>query len=234
MPLDFAPRCAYYPFRSTKISSGLLGNGMRDVEYLIDHWNYLRVGKSLPVGSLGGLRLASFEKKEGLPMCSKTRFFVVASILVFIGLGITTVQAAEQKKTTGQKQTTSRQKVQNQWRYTFHNSEWWYWLPTARWVYWRNNQWNAYNPKTYVAPNSAGVVASTRSGTTSGSRAFDDLDVRPFYGHAESNLDRRSLQMNEEVGPFYDHALPSEVFDGWRSRGSNQPFYGHAGSTNGD
>jgi hypothetical protein len=177
-----------------------------------------------------------FEIQEGLPMCTKTRFFVVVCFLVFVGLGFSAVQAAEQKKTAGQKQTTSQKQVQQvqKWRYTFHNNEWWYWLPTSRWVYWRHNQWNVYNPKSYVAPKSSGVIASTQSESTYSGRSFDDMDVRPFYGHAESDLDRRTLQINSEVGPFYGHPLPGEVLEGWRSSGSERPYYGHAGSNYGD
>ena len=67
-----------------------------------------------------------------------------------------------------------------------------------------------------------------------GSQAAADSDIRPFYGHAISNLDRRTLEANNEVGPFYGHALPSEVFGGWRDRRSIRPFYGHAVSSDGD
>jgi hypothetical protein len=167
-------------------------------------------------------------------MGSMTRFVVVVSLLAFVGLGLSTVQAVEQKQGAGQKQTTGQKQVQDQWRYTFHDGEWWYWLPTSRWVYWRDNQWNAFDSKTYVAPNSSGVVATARSGSTYGSRTFDNSDIRPFYGHAESILDRRSLQINEEVGPFYGHALPGEVLGGWRTGSAIRPFYGHAVSEYGD
>jgi hypothetical protein len=150
-----------------------------------------------------------------------------------IVLGFSVVQAAEQKQADDQKQTTDQKQSQgqDQWRYTFHNGEWWYWLPTNRWVYWRDSRWNAYDPKTFTYPNASGVVAT---GSTYGSRAATDSDIRPFYGHALSGLDRRPLETNNEVGPFYGHALPSEVFGGWRARRSIRPFYGHAISSYSD
>ena len=169
-------------------------------------------------------------------MRSMARFVVAASFLAFAGLGLSAVQAAEQKQATDQKQTTDQKQGQgqDQWRYTFHNGEWWYWLPASRWVYWRDSRWNAYDPKTYTSPSSSGVVATSRNGSTYGSRAANGSDIRPFYGHAVSDLDRRPLEANNEVGPFYGHALPSEVFGGWRARRSIRPFYGHAVSSSGD
>ena len=173
---------------------------------------------------------------------------VAAGILV---LGFSAVQAADQKQppdqqkqTVDQKQTTDAKKSadqkqeqpQEQWRYTFHNGEWWYWLPKERWVYWRNNRWNDYDTATYVAPSYAGtvpsgVIVTGRSGVTNGSAAVGDSEIRPYYGHAESTLDRRTLQTNEEVGPFYGRAMPDEFIGPWRSRRANRPFYGHAVSS---
>src|SRR5664280_1684980 len=122
-------------------------------------------------------------------MRSMTRFVVTASFLAFAGLGLSAVQAAEQKQTADQKQTTDRSQGQDQWRYTFHNGEWWYWLSAGRWVYWRDSRWNAYDPKTFTSPNSSGVVATSQNGSTYGSRTTNDSDIRPFYGHAVSDLD---------------------------------------------
>jgi hypothetical protein len=119
-------------------------------------------------------------------------------------------------------------KNQNQWRYAFHNSEWWYWLPENRWVYWRDNKWNDYNRQTYTAPNSSICIPSNLAG--SGRRTADTTDIRPFYGHALSNLDRSGVQADNEVGPFYGHVLPGELF-GYRSSNSIRPFYGHAVSS---
>jgi hypothetical protein len=164
------------------------------------------------------------------------RSVVVASFLAVRALGLSAVQAAEQKQAADQKQTTTQKpgQGQDQWRYTFHNGEWWYWLPASRWVYWRDNRWNDYNPKTFVFLNSSGVLATNQTGSNYGSRTANDSDIRPFYGHAQSDLDRRPLEANNEVGPFYGHALPNEVFGGWRARRSVRPFYGHAASSNGD
>ena len=89
------------------------------------------------------------------------------------------------------------------WRYTLHNGEWWYWLPAGRWVYWRDNRWNDYNPQTFtflLVLRRAGRIGEVKKSFTSTS------DIRPFYGHAHSNLDRRPLIENGEVGPFYGHA----------------------------
>lgn len=168
-------------------------------------------------------------------MRSIVRSVVIASFLAITAFGLSAVQAAEQKQAADQKQTTDQQpgQGQDQWRYTCHNGEWWYWLPANRWVYWRDNRWNDYDPKTFAARNFSGVVASSQIGPGYGSRAANNSDVRPFYGHALSNLDRRPLEANNEVGPFYGHALPSEVF-GWRARRSVQPYYGHAASSSGD
>ena len=147
--------------------------------------------------------------------------------------GIRAVQAAEQKQVVNQKQTTNQKQDQRQeqWRYTFHNGEWWYWLPTSRWVYWRDTRWNAYDARTYTYPAGNGVIVAGRDGGIYRSSVANTQDNRPFYGHALSDLDRRSLETNNEVGPFYGHALPNEVFGGWRARRSNRPFYGHAVSS---
>jgi len=156
-------------------------------------------------------------------MLSMTRFAIVASVLAIGQLGLSAVSAADQTTKQGQAQ----------WRYTFHNGEWWYWLPTARWVYWRDNQWNDYDARTYTSirssrfiPASSTVISDSSAGSTSGSHAAANSDIRPFYGHSQSNLDRRTLDENSEVGPFYGHALPNEVFG--RGRHSTSPFYGHA------
>ncbi len=151
-------------------------------------------------------------------MLSMTRFAIVASVLAIGQLALSAVPAADQ--TTKQSQ--------DQWRYTFHNGEWWYWLPTNRWVYWRGNQWNDYDARTFASAHSSGVVAASSAGSASGSQAAANSDVRPFYGHSVSDLDRRPLDENGEAGPFYGHALPGEVFGPWRARRSLRPFYGHA------
>jgi hypothetical protein len=154
-------------------------------------------------------------------MRSIVRFVLVATVLAGMAGGLSTIQAAEQSATQGQ----------DQWRYTFHNGEWWYWLPANRWVYWRDNRWNDYNPKAYTSPHSAGAISAASTGSSSANRAPTASDIRPFYGHALSNLDRRPLEANSEVGPFYGHALPSEVFSASRERRSIRPFYGHAVSS---
>jgi hypothetical protein len=181
-------------------------------------------------------------------MRSMTRFVVAVSFLAFLGIGLSVVQAADQKQTTNPKQTTDQKQTadpkqttdqkqcqgQEQWRYTFRNGEWWYWLPAGRWVYWRDNRWNTYDPKNFTSRNCSGVVATNRNGSTDGNRVATESDVRPFYGHALSDADRRPVEANNEVGPFYGHALPSEVIGRWRDNGSVRPFYGHAVSAAGD
>ena len=176
------------------------------------------------------------------------RSVLIAGFSVVMLFGLSAVQAAEQKQpanqkqaaaqkqTADQKQTTDQNQGQTQelWRYTFHNGEWWYWLPKARWVYWRDNRWNDYDPKTYILPNSSAVAVIGPNGSAYRSPAAANSDTRPFYGHALSDLDRRTLEPNNEVGPFYGHALPNEVFSGWRARRSIRPFYGHAVSSDGD
>ena len=148
-------------------------------------------------------------------MRSKTFFIVVVGVLAVAAFGLATLQAADQ---------TAASQGQDQWRYTFHNGEWWYWLPANRWVYWRDNQWNDYYPNTSTATQSADVAGTV----SNGSRASGESDVRPFYGHALSDLDRRTLAPGSEVGPFYGNALPNEVIGRWRSRSAVRPFYGHA------
>ena len=150
-----------------------------------------------------------------------TYLIVVAGVLAVAGFGLATLQAAEKTGTA---------QDQNQWRYTFHNGEWWYWLPADRWVYWRDNRWNNYDPKTFNSSHSTDVAGTTPNG----SRAVGDSDNRPFYGHALSNLERRPLEPNNEVGPFYGNTLPNEVLGGWRVRRGVRPFYGHAISSPGD
>ena len=109
-----------------------------------------------------------------------------------------------------------------------HNGEWWYWLPENRWVFCRDNAWNNYNPKTCTSRNSSGGIATNFAG--SGNSSGDASDVRLFYGHAISNLDRRPVETDNEVGPFYGHVLPSEIL-GNRPHNSIRPFYGHAVSS---
>ncbi len=100
----------------------------------------------------------------------------------------------------------------NQWRFKYHSGHWWYWLPENRWVYWRNGQWNDLTPPA-TASSDQGATASTRrrkSRTLSGAES-DSVDIAPFYGRAESSIDRGPSR-NEEIGPFYGHALPRDVF----------------------
>ena len=173
-------------------------------------------------------------------MRSMLGLIAVASLLA--GLDVSAIRGADQKQPTNQKdiagQSESAQQApgqsHDQWRYTFRNGEWWYWLPANRWVYWRNNCWNDYDPKTFVFPNSASMLATGQfGGGYEGGVA--NSDIRPFYGHAYSEPDRRPLVTNGEVGPFYGHALPTDVFGPWRSRpGTVRPFYGHAVSPDGD
>jgi hypothetical protein len=145
---------------------------------------------------------------------------VLLSAVVFVGIGLSVAKAAEQDSKPSKEQ----------WRYTYHNNEWWYWLPSNRWVYWRDNCWNDYNPRTFA---NLDAKRSRQSGAVSAaaSQAVNDSDIRPFYGHSLSNLDRRPLEQNNEVGPFYGRALPTEVFGSWRGRQANRPFFGHAVSS---
>jgi hypothetical protein len=189
-------------------------------------------------GELGNLS----NTKGGDIMRSIVRLTVVAGLLVVVAVDVSAVRAADQTqpavqgKATQQKQASDQKQApaQDQWRYTLHKGEWWYWLPASRWVYWRDSRWNNYDPKTFIAPSSSALVATGRTGSTDGSPAVSNSDIRPFYGHAGSNLDRRPLEPNNEVGPFYGHALPNEVFGPWRARRSTRPFYGHAVSSEGD
>jgi hypothetical protein len=171
-------------------------------------------------------------------MRTLARLVFVGGVLTVAGLDLVPLQAAEQRQATDRKQTTTQtpgqKQVQEQWRYTFHNGEWWYWLPANRWVYWRSDRWNDYDPKTYVSPRSAGVVAAAESRWVYGNRAASEADSRPFYGRAVSEWDRRGTEANSDIGPFYGRAMPSEVFGGWRARRSSRPYYGHAVLAYGD
>jgi hypothetical protein len=171
---------------------------------------------------------------------------IVAIIVAVVGICSSAAWAVGSKQSAAKKQAQSAAKTQtqsaankdskdnavraDQWRYTFHNSEWWYWLPEGRWVYWRAGRWNKFDPKTYVAPlySPSEFAAGSWYGLSGGNGADSDADVYPFYGRTVGGLDRRTLQINEETGPFYDHALPSEVFGPWRMWGSSRPAYGHA------
>jgi hypothetical protein len=146
-------------------------------------------------------------------------FVLVVNVLACAASFLSAARAAEPIQT----------KDQNKWRYVVHNGEWWYWMPDNRWVFWRNNKWNDYNRQTYTLPNSSVGIAGNLAG--SGGRAGNTSDIRPFYGHALSSLDRRPVEENNEVGPFYGRALPSEIFGQMRWRRSSRPFYGHAVSS---
>jgi hypothetical protein len=146
-----------------------------------------------------------------------------AGLLAVAQAGLPAVHGAEQKA----KQNDQKQDDQ-QWRFTFHNGEWWYWLPENRWVYWRNNRWNDYDPQTFAYRHVPSVVPAGRVEAGYSGETVRNDDIRPFYGHSDSQLDRRPLEQNGEVGPFYGRALPNEVFGPWRSRHANRPFYGHA------
>ena len=138
---------------------------------------------------------------------------IVAGTLAVAALGLATVQAADQGTAPSQ----------DPCRYTLHNGQWWYWLPANRWVYWRDNQWNDFDPKTSKTAPSGDAVATTPNG----SRVSEESDVRPFYGHALSDFDRRTFEPGSEIGPFYGNALPNEVFGGRRSPSAVRPFHGH-------
>jgi hypothetical protein len=142
-------------------------------------------------------------------------FFAVAQC------GLSAAQAAEQLAK-------QEQQAQDQWRFTFHNGEWWYWLPANRWVYWRDNRWNDYDPQTFAYSSGARMVPAGRIVSSDSGQTELNGDVRPFYGHAQGQLDRRPLERNGEVGPFYGHTIPSEVFGPGRARRDVRPFYGHA------
>jgi hypothetical protein len=169
-----------------------------------------------PFQSTDESKAARFAKKKRgmLTMRFMTCLIAVVAVLAVAGFQTATLQAADKESAQSQ----------DQWRYTFRNGEWWYWLPANRWVYWRDNQWNDYNPKTFVAASSAGVVAV---GPNSSSPAGNS-DTLPFYGRVIGDLDRRPQQPNNEVGPFYGNPLPTERFSG--SRRGIRPFYGRAAS----
>lgn len=181
-------------------------------------------------------------------MYSITRFAIVAGFLAVSGLGLSAIQAAEQKQgaqtkraadkvqPTDQKQTAQedQQKNQDRWRYTFHNDEWWYWLPSNRWVYWRNNRWNTYEPETYTLPNIAGDVAAESAQSGDADPSTDDSDVGPFYGRTIGDMDNRNTEADSEIGPFYGNPLPSDIFGKQGVPRGSRPPYGRAASSNGD
>lgn len=146
---------------------------------------------------------------------------LVVGAFAVMGVGLVPVvaKAEEQAQTKAQ--------TQDQWRFVFFNNEWWYWLPEGRWVYWRENRWNNYDPKAVVPNDSAAVVSGGQVGAARSSQGFDS-ENRPFYGHADSTWGYYPSG-GDEAGPFYGHAMPGEVFDGWGWRRSSiRPFYGRA------
>jgi hypothetical protein len=146
---------------------------------------------------------------------------LVAGGLVCLGLGVSTVDAADM----------GRAKGPDQWRYAWHQGQWWYWLPQGRWMYWRDGRWNSYDSEPVAACPTGGVAGvgtsygvSTQSdirpfyghslsnyGQPGVDQGWPQTDIRPFYGQSFSDLDRRRPVEREEIGPFYGHALPSEV-----------------------
>ena len=138
-------------------------------------------------------------------MCTARVLVLVAAFVALAGIGLAATPNTAQTQTQGQ----------DQWRYTYFNSQWWYWLPEGRWVYWQDNRWNDFHPQPVTSSSSSG----DRAASGYGNQAVTDSDVRPFYGHSLSNSDRRPLEANEEAGPFYGRAMPSEVFGPWRGAG---------------
>ncbi len=160
-------------------------------------------------------------------MRSIALFIAATAVLAVAQVGLPAAQAAEQRAKQDQDQKQDQKQNQDPWRFTFHNGEWWYWLPANRWVYWRDNRWNDYDPQTFTYSSGARFVPAGRVITSSAAGQTElNGDIRPFYGHSQSELDRRPLERNGEVGPFYGHTLPSEVF-GPVHRGI-RPYYGHA------
>ncbi len=164
------------------------------------------------------------QRQRGGIMRSMAMLVVAATFLAVGGIGLPVVQAAEQ----------STKKDDQQWRFTFHNGEWWYWLPANRWVYWRDNRWNDYDPQTFTYRSAASVVPAGRAQSSAAGQTNLNSDIRPFYGHSQSELDWRPLGQDSETGPFYGHALPSEVFGPGRARHGIRPYYGRAISSEGD
>jgi hypothetical protein len=144
---------------------------------------------------------------------------VAAAFIAVAASGLPAAQSAEQRAKQDKQD-------QEQWRFTFHNGEWWYWLPANRWVYWRDNHWNDYDPQTFTYNSGARTVPAGRITTNYAGQTELNGDIRPFYGHSQSELDRRPLERNGEVGPFYGHTIPSEVFG--PARRDIRPYYGHA------
>jgi hypothetical protein len=154
---------------------------------------------------------------------------LIAALLVAFFLSFSTARAADPPAGQGPQLNPSG----DAWRYTFHNHEWWYWLPANRWAYWRDCQWNDYNPKTYVAPRpyDPGII---RFSALSERKPDDGADSRPFYGRTTAELDRRPSEPNNEIGPFYGHALPNDILGLYRQRRGIGPYYGRAVSSPGD
>ncbi len=161
--------------------------------------------------------------------CLGATRWLAAGVIVLSGFGLWTQTARAAEAKTGAKTAADA----NAWRYMNFQGRWWYWLPENRWVYWQNNRWNDYSPPT-TGSDASGVAPRDAVGgqqaSYAGSAASSD-EVRPFYGHALSNIDYGPSSA-EEIGPFYGHALPREVFGSDSpSRYRRGPFYGHAGSS---
>jgi hypothetical protein len=45
-------------------------------------------------------------------------------------------------------------RANDQWRFKYHNNRWWYYTPQSQWMYYSNNNWQSYDPNTYVVPGS--------------------------------------------------------------------------------
>ena len=145
-----------------------------------------------------------------------TRFVVVASFLAFAELGLSVAQAAEQDRlpTRNKPRIRSKAKINGGIRFTTASGG----TGCRRiggsigaWPMERLRFWDFH----FAAPD--GVVAAGRNGSADGSRAANGSEIRPFYGHSVSDLDRRPLEANNETGPFYGRALPSDILGGWRA-----------------
>jgi hypothetical protein len=157
--------------------------------------------------------------------------FLAAGVILLMGFGLSpqAARAADAKTAARAKATADP----NAWRYVRFQDRWWYWLPEDRWVYWQNNRWNDFGSPTTgrdaSGAASRGVVGAQQP-VYAGSAASSD-EVRPFYGHALSDI-YRGPSSAEDIGPFYGHALPHEVLgNGEVPRYRRGPYYGHAGSS---
>lgn len=60
----------------------------------------------------------------------------------------------------------------NAWRMSRNNNQWWYYTPRNSWMYYDNNNWSAYDAKTYLPPRSSYIYGNSNYAPTTRGRYY--------------------------------------------------------------